>query len=82
MVIGVSIFLIAIGAVLTWGVERTVSGMEVNTIGVILMVIGGVGLLVSVLLSSSMPGRGGAAVDQDRVVVDPDERPTVGGRRR
>lgn len=82
MGIGVSIFLIGVGAVLTWGVERTVSGIDVNTIGVILIVVGGVGLLASLLLSSSMPWRGGAAVERDRPVADPDDPYVVERRRR
>jgi Domain of unknown function (DUF6458) len=82
MGIGVSIFLIAVGAVLTWGVERTVSGIDVNTIGVILMVVGGVGLLASLLLSSSMPWRRGAAVERDRPAADPDDPYAVERRRR
>jgi hypothetical protein len=78
---GLSIFLIGIGAVLTWGIERTVSGIDVNTIGVILMIVGGVGFLASIILSSSMPGRG-RAEDDGRHVVDPDEPYPIAGRRR
>ena len=40
MGLGVSIFLIAVGAILTWAVNATVSGLEIDTIGVILMVVG------------------------------------------
>ncbi len=54
---GASIVLIAAGAVLVWGVDRTVSGVDLNTTGLILMVVGAVGFLVSLLLSSSMPWR-------------------------
>ena len=54
MGIGVSLILIAIGAILTWAVETTVSGVDINTIvGVILMVVGGVGLLISLVFWSS-----------------------------
>lgn len=70
MGIGVGIFLIAIGAILTWGVDRTVSGVDINTIGVILMIVGGVGLLVSLLLSSSMPWRRDAAFADERAPMD------------
>ena len=39
MGLGVSIFLIAVGAILTWAVNASVSGLELQTIGVILMVV-------------------------------------------
>ncbi len=50
MGIGTSIFLIAIGAILKYAVTASVSGVELATIGVILMVVGIVGLLISVFL--------------------------------
>ena len=54
MGIGVSLILIAIGAILTWAVETTVSGVDINTVGVILMVVGAVGLLISLVFWSSL----------------------------
>ena len=56
MGIGVSIFLIAVGAILTWAVNATVSGLELNTIGVILMVVGALGLVLSMIFWSSWGG--------------------------
>lgn len=53
MGIGVSLILIAAGAILTWAVEATVSGVSIHTVGVILMVVGGVGLLISLMFWSS-----------------------------
>jgi hypothetical protein len=50
MGIGVSLFLIAVGAVLKFAVSGTVSGLDITTVGVILMVVGGAGLLLSLLL--------------------------------
>ena len=47
MGIGTSIFLIAVGAILKFAVNAKVSGIEISTIGVILMVAGILGLLVS-----------------------------------
>jgi hypothetical protein len=52
MVIVFGILLVAAGAVLFWGVDRTVSGVEVSTIGVIVMAVGGIGVLASLLLSA------------------------------
>jgi hypothetical protein len=56
MGIGVSLILIAIGAILTWAVHATSSSFDVNTIGVILMIVGAVGLLLSLMFWSSWGG--------------------------
>jgi len=60
MGIGVSLILIAVGAILTWAVEATVSGVDITAIGVILMIVGLVGLLLSLVFWSSWGGFGGA----------------------
>jgi beta-lactamase regulating signal transducer with metallopeptidase domain len=49
MGIGTSIFLIAIGAILRFAVTATVSGVNIHTVGTILLVVGIVGLLISLL---------------------------------
>lgn len=53
MGIGISIFLMAAGAVLTWGITGDVSGVNIDVIGVILMAVGAIGLLVSSLFFAS-----------------------------
>jgi hypothetical protein len=60
MGIGVSLILIAVGAILTWAVSATVSGVDINTIGVILMIVGAIGLLLSLMFWSSWGGFSGA----------------------
>jgi hypothetical protein len=50
MGIGVSLFLIAIGAILTFAVTATVAGVNVVTIGTILMIVGAIGLLWALLV--------------------------------
>ena len=68
MGLGVSIFLIAAGAILAFAVEVSAEGIDLETVGVILMIVGGIGLLASLLFWSSWGGfgdRGG-----DTVVVD------------
>ena len=50
MGIGVSIFLLAVGAILTFAVNAEVSGLDVSMIGLILMIAGGVGLLLTLLV--------------------------------
>jgi hypothetical protein len=59
MGIGVSLILVAAGAILTWAVNATVSGLSIHTIGVILMVVGIVGLLLSLMFWSSWGGPAG-----------------------
>jgi hypothetical protein len=58
MGLGVSIFLIAIGAILTWAVNAEVSGLDITAVGVILLVVGIVGLLLSLVFWSSWGGPG------------------------
>ena len=50
MGVGVSLFLIAAGAVLTWAVTASVSGVSVHVVGVILLIVGIVGLVLSLLV--------------------------------
>ncbi|MDX6437801.1 MAG: hypothetical protein QOF45_384 [Gaiellaceae bacterium] len=56
MGISVSILLIAVGAILTWGVTAEAQGLDVNAIGVILMIVGLLGLVISALFWSSWGG--------------------------
>lgn len=74
MVIVFSILLVAAGAVLFWGVDRTVSGVEVSTIGVIVMAVGGIGGLASLLLSArATSGRGGDSLSPLGVIAGQEE---------
>ena len=50
MGIGASIFLIAFGAILAFAVSFSVSGLDINVIGIILMVCGAIGLLLTMLV--------------------------------
>ena len=53
MGIGTSLFLVAVGAILYFAVDADVSGLEITTIGIILMVVGVIGLLISLFFLSS-----------------------------
>jgi len=46
MGIGASVFLIAVGAILTFALDLTVSGIDMKLVGVILMVAGVIGVVV------------------------------------
>ena len=63
MGMGVSIFLIAVGAILAFALETSVSGIDLDTVGVILMIAGGIGLLWSLLFLNGGWGRGAPVVD-------------------
>ena len=69
MSIGASIFLLVVGAILTFAVNVTTSGFNINTVGIILMVAGVVGLLLSLLFWSSF-----SPYRRRRSVGYPDER--------
>ncbi len=75
MGITASLLLTAGGAVLTWGVNATVNGLNIHTIGVILMVVGIVGFVVSLFFWSTW---GGFGAGRDTTVIR--ERDTVDRR--
>jgi hypothetical protein len=58
MGLGVSLLLIAVGAILVWGLQSDIAGISEDAIGVILMVVGGAGLLLSLMFWSSWGGPG------------------------
>jgi Domain of unknown function (DUF6458) len=58
--IGVSLILIAVGAVLAFAVHVTTSGFNVNTVGYILLIVGAIGALISLVFWSSWGGVGGS----------------------
>jgi hypothetical protein len=72
MGIGVSLVLMAAGAILIWAVNATVSGIELHTIGWILLVVGAIGALLSLIFWSSWGGVGGPADGRRRTVVRDD----------
>ena len=69
MTIGGSLFLIAVGAILAYAVTATVAGVDIQTVGVILMVAGVVGLVIGLFLLMSERRRVG-----DRAVVYEERR--------
>ena len=76
MGIGASVFLIAIGAILTFAVDVSVSGLDLSTVGVILMVAGAIGLVVTMLVFG-----GGWGGPRRTTVVEEDYVEPVGRRR-
>jgi uncharacterized membrane-anchored protein len=52
MRLGASLFLIAVGAILYFAVTATLVGIDIQTVGLILMIIGVIGFALSFFLSS------------------------------
>jgi hypothetical protein len=66
MATGTSLLLIAVGAILAVAVNYQVEGFDINAVGVILMIVGGIGLLMSLLfLASFAPFRAGQSARDD-----------------
>ena len=70
MGIGVSLLLIAVGAVLAFAVHVTTSGFNIHTVGIILLVVGAIGALLSMIFWSSWGGRRPARSDNGRRAVN------------
>ena len=58
MGLGVGLLLAAVGAVLAFAVDATVSGVNIHTVGWILLIVGIVGILLSLVFWSSWAGPG------------------------
>ena len=61
----ISLLMIAAGAIMVWAVNTTVSGLSIHTVGIILMVVGAVGLVLSIVFWSSWGGFSGASVQRE-----------------
>ncbi|HWG56004.1 MAG TPA: hypothetical protein VNT58_05715 [Gaiellaceae bacterium] len=81
MGVAVSILLIAVGAILTWGVTTDAEGLNIDAIGVILMIVGLLGLVLSMIFWSSWGGfrsrRSATYVDHGVAPAAPRRRATV-----
>ena len=75
MGLGTSLFLIAVGAILKFAVTDSISGVDLTAIGVILMIVGAIGLLISLFYATLWAERRrDAAVVREPVVRDPVDR--------
>jgi hypothetical protein len=64
MTIGTSLFLIAVGAILRFAVADSIDGVDLSTVGLILIVVGVIGLVLG-LFMMNRPARGDAVVQRD-----------------
>ena len=69
MGIGTSIFLIAVGAILRYAVTDSVEGVKLDTVGLILMIVGVAGLVLTFLWMTIWADRRRGAVVGERAVV-------------
>jgi hypothetical protein len=65
MGVAISLLMIAAGAIMVWAVNTTASGISIHTVGVILMVVGAVGLVLSIIFWSSWGGFSGAGARRE-----------------
>lgn len=70
MGIGVSIFLIAVGAILAFAVEVQVSGINIAVVGWILIIVGLVGLALTLFVWGPRNRRATSVVEEQRVYRD------------
>jgi hypothetical protein len=70
MGISVSLLLIAAGAILKWAVTATTSGINLGTVGIVLMIVGAAGLVLSLAFWSSWGGFGSRSGATTTVVRD------------
>ncbi|WP_372791669.1 DUF6458 family protein [Paraconexibacter sp.] len=57
MQIGTSIFLLALGAILKFAVTDAIDGVDLTTVGLILMIVGALGLVISMFMTSQLRDR-------------------------
>ena len=78
MTLGTSLVLIAVGAVLRFAVNVSTSGFNIHTVGVILMIVGAVGFILSLLWMTMWADRRNR-VSHERVVHDDRDYPPARG---
>ena len=83
MGIGVGIFLIALGAILAFAIDFQTNGLNLEVVGVILMIVGAIGVIASFVIFGDHTAYGRSRrVVYDDEVVDPAPRRSVVRERR
>ncbi len=71
MGIGVSVFLLAVGGILSFAVSDRISGVDLTMVGYILMGAGALGLIITVFLLSQRPRTARTSVTERRYTDEP-----------
>lgn len=71
MRLGASLFLIAVGAILKFAVTKSVQGIDLGVVGVVLMIVGVVGLIAEMIMWGARRNRAGVVYDAAPVVQQP-----------
>lgn len=77
MKIGAGLVLIAVGAILRFAVTKQINGVSIGTVGVIMMIVGAVGLLITLIMMSTrrrtdvVYGRNSVSYVEPAAPVDP-----------
>lgn len=66
MTLGTSLFLLAVGAILKFAVSDSIEGVDLSTVGLILMIVGVLGLLLALFLMNRDPRGGDRVVERER----------------
>jgi hypothetical protein len=76
--IGASLFVFAVGAILTFAVDWSPKGIDLGTVGIILMIVGGVLFLLSLIILATRASRGEPlepGIVEERRIYSDDELP-------
>jgi hypothetical protein len=65
MAFGTSIFLIAVGAILKYAITDSLDDVDLSTVGLILMIAGALGIVLSLIVAPPWVDRRGADVDAE-----------------
>ena len=80
MTLGFSLFLIAVGAILRFAVTATVVGIDIQTVGVILMIVGAIGFVISLVLTFNGRSAPPPPPTADDLLAGPAEARAAGSR--
>lgn len=66
MGIGVSVFLLAVGAILAFAIDITIEGVDLTVIGIILMIVGVIGLIISLVMANNLTSQSDRTTREER----------------
>ena len=70
MGIGTSVFLLALGGILAFGVSDHISGVDLTVVGYVLMIAGGIGLAVVLTLANQRSRTTRTSIHEHRDIRD------------